>query len=434
MVSALDVSHALLLLVIGAPGAVFAALGMAWLLGWEPSERVVVRATNGAYALAGMVAVGIAVLMIREGVTTLSLPMGDWFRVRAYQFPLVLVVDRLSWPLIALTTLLTGLVSSFSARYMHRDPGFFRFYFLLNLFGLGCLIVFTAGALDLLVAGWELVGVTSVLLIGFFCRRAEPVRGGVYAFTIYRLCDIGLLVGVAALHVMAHTATFGALFVGEWPNQSTAFPVGVANIIGPLLLLAACGKSAQVPFSGWLPRAMEGPTPSSAIFYGALSVHVGAYLLLRVSPLLEASVVTSALVVAIGLLTTIHGTLAGRVAADAKTSLAFASLTQVGVIFIEIGFGFTWLALLHVLGHSFLRSLQFLRAPSLLHDHHQLHSAARGQLRATGRHYERLIPATVQAWLYRFAVERSHLESLLERVVARPALALARLMGGPRHD
>jgi NAD(P)H-quinone oxidoreductase subunit 5 len=233
---------------------------------------------------------------------------------------------------------------------------------------------------------------------------------------------------------MADTATFSELFTGEWPNQSVRFPPHVASIVGPLLLLAACGKSAQVPFSGWLPRAMEGPTPSSAIFYGALSVHIGAYLLLRAAPLIAASALTSAVVVLIGTLTTLHGTLAGRVAADAKTALAFASLTQVGVIFVEIGLGLHWLALLHIVGHSFMRSLQFLRAPSLLHDHHQLHAASGGDLGQTGHVYERLLPERVRAWLYRFAVERSHLEPLLDRLIARPALRLAQRLNGSKYD
>ncbi len=142
-----------------------------------------------------------------EGRHSVSIAMGNWFHVLHYEFPLVITVDRLSWPMVFLSTLLTGLVSAFSAQYMHRDPGFFRFFFLLNLFGFGCLLMFTAGALDLLVAGWELVGLTSVLLIGFFHLRPEPVRGAIHVFKVYRLCDIGLLVSVAALHHLAGAAT-----------------------------------------------------------------------------------------------------------------------------------------------------------------------------------------------------------------------------------
>src|SRR5438045_9561197 len=142
-----------------------------------------------------------------------------------------------------------------------------------------------------------------------------------------------------------------------------------------LLLLAAAGKAAQVPFSGWLPRAMEGPTPSSAIFYGAISIHAGAYLLLRVQPMLVQSGFACAMVIAIGVATAIHGTMAGRASADAKTSLASASLTQVGIVFVEIGIGWQSIALVHISGHAMVRTLQFLRAPSMLHDYPKIYYA-----------------------------------------------------------
>ena len=133
-----------------------------------------------------------------------------------------------------------------------------------------------------------------------------------------------------------------------------------------MLLVAAAGKSALVPFSGWLPRAMEGPTPSSAVFYGALSVHLGAFLLLRVSPILDLSPWLCAAVVVAGLATAVFAAVAGRVQTDIKSALSFASLTQVGIIVAEIGLGLRYLALVHILGHGCLRTLQFLRAPTLL--------------------------------------------------------------------
>jgi NAD(P)H-quinone oxidoreductase subunit 5 len=184
------------------------------------------------------------------------------------------------------------------------------------------------------------------------------------------------------------------------------------------------GKGAQVPFSGWLPRAMEGPTPSSAIFYGALSIHAGAYLLLRAQPILAQSALVSGLVVAVGLATALYGTLAGRAAADAKTSLAHASVTQIGLIFAEIGLGWTGLAVLHICGHAAVRTLEFLRAPSMLHDFHHLHAAAGGHLGKTGTYYEQLLPAGVRSWLYRLAMDRGHLDTVLDRVIIGPVLRL----------
>jgi NAD(P)H-quinone oxidoreductase subunit 5 len=223
----------------------------------------------------------------------------------------------------------------------------------------------------------------------------------------------------------------GVFAINEWAG-TTSFAGGLpaltntrATIVCLLLLVAAAGKAAQVPFSGWLPRAMEGPTPSSAIFYGAISIHAGAYLLLRVQPLLAQSPLASALVILIGVITAIHGTIVGRVSADAKTSLAYASLTQVGVIFVEIGIGWKWIAIAHILGHATVRTLQFLRAPSMLHDYHQMHSAIGNELPSTGKHLEDLFPERVQLWLYRWALDRGHLDTILDRFVIHPLIGLS---------
>jgi len=215
-------------------------------------------------------------------------------------------------------------------------------------------------------------------------------------------------------------------FMGTYSSDD--FESGTrAALVCLLLLFAAAGKAAQVPFSGWLPRAMEGPTPSSAIFYGAISIHAGAYLLLRAQPLLAHSGLASALVILIGVLTAIHGTIVGRATADAKTSLAYASLTQVGVIFVEIGIGWAWIAVLHTLGHATVRTLQFLRSPSMLHDYHQMHSAAGGELVQTGKHLRAFFPERFQLWLYRWALDRGQLDTILDRLAVDPLLRLSRI-------
>jgi NADH:ubiquinone oxidoreductase subunit 5 (subunit L)/multisubunit Na+/H+ antiporter MnhA subunit len=339
--------------------------------------------------------------------------------VQDYHFPLVLLADRLSLPFLAMTVVLSGLIGQFSATYLHREPGFLRFFLLLHLFAFGSLLAFAAGSFDLLVGGWEMVGITSVLLIAFFQQRTAPVENGLRVFAVYRACDIGLLVAVFAMHDWVGTASFAD---GLPPLAGYR-----ASMVCLLLLLAAAGKAAQVPFSGWLPRAMEGPTPSSAIFYGAISIHAGAYLLLRVQPLLAQSGLATAMVVLTGLATAIHGTMSGRASADAKTSLAYASLTQVGVVFVEIGLGWKSIALAHILGHAMVRTLQFLRAPSMLHDYHQMHSAVGGDLAPTGRHLEELFPERVQLWLYRWSLDRGHLDTLLDRFVTCPLMRLSRL-------
>lgn len=411
----MDYSQTLLVFVVLAPGAAFAALAFAWLAGWVPSERFVSAVTSTTFTASLAALAFVLRKVVSTGSVTVS--FGQWFTVHDYHFPMVLLADRLSLPFLGMTVVLTGLVGEFSATYLHREPGFFRFFLLLHLFAFGSLVAFAAGSFDLLVGGWEIVGITSVLLIAFFDRRTAPVENALRVFAVYRASDIGLLVGVFAMYHWAGTASFA--------GRSPVLAGSRATIVCLLLLLAAAGKGAQVPFSGWLPRAMEGPTPSSAIFYGAISIHAGAYLMLRVQPILAHSGLASLLTVAIGSATAVFGTISGRASADAKTSLAFASLTQVGVIFAEIGFGLTWIAVIHILGHAAVRTLQFLRAPSMLHDYHQMHSAMEGELPRTGTRLEDLLPERVHLWLYRWALDRGHLDTILDRFVVDPLLRVS---------
>jgi NAD(P)H-quinone oxidoreductase subunit 5 len=200
-----------------------------------------------------------------------------------------------------------------------------------------------------------------------------------------------------------------------------------ALAVGSLLLVAAAGKSGLVPFSGWLPRAMEGPTPSSAVFYGSLSVHLGAFLLLRVSPILELSPWLGALTVLLGLATALLGTLCGRVQSDIKSALAFASLTQVGIIVAEIGIGLRYIPLIHIIGHACLRTLQLLRAPTLLHDYRSLENAIGSRLPSSNRSaWDRWISPRGRIGVYRFALERGYLDAILSNYIVRPFLLVFR--------
>lgn len=401
----------LLVTLVAAPGVTFAALALTWLLGGAPPEKAVARLTSILYSA---LAAGALYLGFAGPVET---PEVNWFHVGAYHFTIALRADWLSWPMMTLTILLTGIVGVFSVRYLHRDRGYFRFFLLLHLFTFGALLVLTAANLDLLLCGWELVGITSVLLIGFFDERREPVRNAIRVFSFYRVADLGLLLGLFALHHQIGSAN---------PIDFATLSFSGATLAGLLLTMAAAGKSAQAPFSGWLPRAMEGPTPSSAIFYGAISVHLGAYLLLRISPLFEQSPVAAVFVGVLGGVTAVVATLVHRASTDAKTSLAYATMAQLGLIFIEVALGWQQLALAHILGHAVVRTLQFLRAPSMLHDYHRVHAAAGGHLGRTGEHYERWLPEGVRIWLYRAAVDRGYQDALLDRLVVQPVEAFAR--------
>lgn len=415
----MSLSQAALVFVVMAPGAVFALLAFLWLLGWVPSERVLSRITGLTFTACLF---GLATLLwtlAASRASAIAVTFGNWFAVHDYRFPLILMADRVSLPFLVMTIGLSGLIGQFSATYLHRESGFFRFFLFLHLFAFGSLLAFAAGSFDLLIAGWELVGITSVLLIAFFDQRPAPVENGLRVFAVYRAADIGLLVGVFALHEWAGNASFA----GGMPVLKEA----QATVVCLFFLLAAAGKAAQIPFCGWLPRAMEGPTPSSAIFYGAISIHAGAYLLLRAEPLLVQTLAASVCVIVIGAATAIYGTIVGRASADAKTSLAFASLTQVGVVFVEIGLGWRSVAVAHILGHALVRTLQFLRSPSMLHDYHRMYSAIGEEFSPTGRHLEDLIPEAAQVWLYRWALDRGHLDTILDRWFIHPLLQMSRL-------
>jgi NADH-quinone oxidoreductase subunit L len=361
------------------------------------------------------------------GVAQHSIELGDWVITPGYHLKFEFVLDLLSLSYVTLTLVLCGTIGAFSTRYMHRESGYNRFFVLFAVFLLGMVTAALSDTVETLFAGWEMVGLSSVLLIAFFQERPSPPRNGLRVWVVYRVCDAALMLAAVLMHEINGAGDFDHL-VGThaWPEHDPLLVGPHFGLLGVLFIIAAAGKSALVPFSGWLPRAMEGPTPSSAVFYGALSVHLGAFLLLRVSPVLDSSPWLSVLVVTLGLLTAAFAYLAGRVQTDIKSALAFASLIQVGIIIAEIGFSLRYLALLHLLGHACLRTLQFLRAPSLLHDHHQLENAIGSRPREEGKIWEQRLPLRMQIWLYRFSLERCYLDTMLERFIARPFVALFR--------
>jgi NADH-quinone oxidoreductase subunit L len=349
-----------------------------------------------------------------------------------YHFSIKFMFDRLSVPFVILTFILCGTIGAFATRYMHREPGFNRFFVLYAMFLLGMIVTSLAGTIETLFAGWELVGLSSALLVAFFQERSAPVRNGLRVWSVYRFSDAALLIAALTMHHLTGEGDFDQLMGKDlsWPNGVASVTTYQAFVVGMFLLLAAAGKSALVPFSGWLPRAMEGPTPSSAIFYGALSVHLGAFLLLRFSPLLHASLALSIAVTLLGLLTAVNSFLVGRAQTDIKSALCFASLTQVGIIVAEIGIGLDYIPLIHILGHGCLRTLQFVRAPTILQDYRVLENAIGNRLPRLPNLWERKIPDHVRSWLYRFALERGYLDSYLNDYVVGPILRLFRHCDG----
>jgi NADH:ubiquinone oxidoreductase subunit 5 (subunit L)/multisubunit Na+/H+ antiporter MnhA subunit len=414
-------------LTIAGPAALFALLGISGLLGRRLTERTTVALTHAAVLIGLAASIWILISMLTSGEQKVVVDLGDWFSIpqQHLHFHLKFLFDRLSVPFVMLTFILCGTVAVFSSRYMHREEGFARFFFLYAMFLLGMSVSSLAGTIETLFFGWELVGLSSALLVAFFQERRAPVQNGLRVWGIYRISDAAFLIAALLLHHLTGAGDFEALVgAGPWPEGAVPLSSTNAFVVGLLLLIAAAGKSALVPFSGWLPRAMEGPTPSSAIFYGALSVHLGAYLLLRCYPLLEQSLSLRCAIVILGLVSAGFGAMTARVQTDIKSSLAYASLTQVGLIVAEIGLGLHYLPLIHMIGHACMRTLQFVRAPSLLQDYDNLEGATGGHLVRRGARLGHLLPEKLADRFYPLALERGHLDNLLDTYIVDPFLAV----------
>jgi NADH-quinone oxidoreductase subunit L len=413
--------------IIAVPALAALSIGVRMLVRRAPTERTT-AAIAGASALSSwLLSIGLFVLYRERGAHPLDIDFGSWFSVEGYDFEVELLVDHLSLLMLITSTSIVGLAGRFSVRYLHREPGFHRFFLLMSAFSAGMSLLVLSGSYDLLFAGWEIVGIASMLLIAFFNDRRGPILGAVRAMISYRVADVGLLAAGVLLHEFLGSAEFEHAFhEGVWPHAGTPLDSTGATWVALALLLAVMGKSAQFPLSGWLPRAMEGPTPSSALFYGALSVHAGVYLLLRSAPLIESSTTASIVIGVVGALSAISATLTGRTQTDAKNILAYATITQVGLMLVAIGFHlWTWV-LVHMVGHASLRLLQLLRAPSALRDAQELQAALRGSPRPRPGVGVRVLPERFLARLYFLARHRFFMDEWMERLVLAPLLGLAR--------
>lgn len=295
------------------------------------------------------------------------------YRTDGFEFFINMYFDKASAVFLTVGAILLLLVAFFAKTYMHRDPGFRRFFATMMLFYTGYNVIVLSGNFETLFVGWEILGITSFLLIAYYRDRYLPVRNGLKVLSFYRLGDICLILAMWMSHHLWHkNITFQ-----EWTNGAALQTIfvehyGAALFIALAIVVAAAIKSAQFPFSTWLPRAMEGPTTSSAIFYGSLSAHIGVFLLLRTYTFWEHDIWVKGLVLTIGILTSLLATGIARVQSTVKTQIAYASVAQIGLMFVEVALGWHILALVHFAGNAFLRTYQLLVSPSvlnyLLHD------------------------------------------------------------------
>jgi NADH-quinone oxidoreductase subunit L len=307
------------------------------------------------------------VFWINQGGISLNLKEIVLFKNEHFEFLIDFYFDRVGAVYLVVGAILTFLVTFYSRYYLHREPGYKRFFNTVLFFYLGYNLTILAGNFETLFIGWEVLGLSSFLLVAFYRENLLPSRNSIKVFSIYRIGDVGLILAMWASHHLWHeNVTFMVFSNSELVQDHLVQQGGLAFFVALMLLLAASAKSAQFPFSSWLPRAMEGPTPSSAIFYGSLSVHLGVFLLLRTYPFWENQVLVRFLIGGVGLLTAVLSTLIARVQTSVKTQIGYASLTQIGIMFIEIAAGFELLALIHFVGNAFLRTYQLLVSPSVV--------------------------------------------------------------------
>ncbi|MBL8896395.1 MAG: NAD subunit H 5 [Planctomycetes bacterium] len=411
----LDVLFVPLLLAVLVPPALLGLallLGIRWRAGYEPR----LAALHSLVVLASTAAVFYAWVSAGDGVYETVLPPA--LDHHGYRWLPMLLVDHIGMTYAALVALVYPVVVRFSIPSFHREPGASRYWFLVTLLGAALWLLCFAGNIDTLYVAWEVVGMSSVMLIAFFRGHVRAAQNSLRALVYYRLGDFGILLAAVLVH-------------HSFPDQRFAhFSSDVlahdAALVALALLLGSLAKSAQLPFSPWLHRAMEGPAASSAIFYGALSVHLGPFLLLRTRELWLPQDGVRAAMLAIGGLTALWATLVGRTRPDAKTSLAYATMAQIGIMYVELALGFERVVLAHMFAHAGLRTWQFLRSSSLIQDF-QDNPVFAGSLRLQRlSFYERLLPLAMQRKLYLGAVRQFWIDSVQTRFVVRPFFAFFR--------
>ena len=329
-------------------------------------------------------------LDIKE-VTLLTTPEFDFY--------IDFIFDKFSMTFLFVGALLTLLVSIYSKYYIHREEGFKKYFNNVQLFFIGFNLVVIAGNFETLFLGWELIGITSFLLISFYNNRYLPVKNAMKVVSLYRLGDVFLILAMWLSHHLWHSNI--SFFSIENNIDKTISLIQQHHMlsfsIAFCIIIGASIKSAMYPFSSWVARAMEGPSSSSAIFYGSLSIHLGVFLLLRTYSFWGHVLYINYFIIAAGIFTSFICNYIAKSQPTVKTQIAYASITQIGLIFIEIGLGFHNIALVHFLGNAFLRTYQILVSPSVLGYliHNQLFSAPKPKNVNTGKWHNTILMLSI---------------------------------------
>lgn len=363
----------------------FLALPLAGLLINLAGSRVLGRTLPGVVASGAIGLSFLAALLMAPGVfgahASVTIPLWSWIAIGDFQVPMALLIDPLSMTMVLIVTGVGFLIHVYAIGYMEGDERFTRFFIYLNFFVLAMLLLVLGDGFVTLFIGWEGVGLASYLLIGFWFDREDEMYGsyadcGKKAFIVNRIGDVGLILAMCLIWTTLGSLTFADVFAGA--AQGAAAPM---TLICLLLLLAVAGKSAQFPLYVWLPDAMAGPTPVSALIHAATMVTAGIYLMARTHVLWELAPAASTAAAWVGVGTAFIAGLMALVQNDLKKVLAYSTISQLGYMVLGAGVGAFAMAIFHLATHAFFKALLFLSAGSVQHATHELDMRRLGGLR-----------------------------------------------------
>jgi NADH-quinone oxidoreductase subunit L len=337
------------------------------LLGGRRLDRTGHLIGTGAAIASFVVAVALFIALLGEpgGERSFLVPLWEWFNAGGYEVRVDLLLDQLSMAFVLLITGVGSLIHVYSIGYMEHDERRRRFFGYLNLFVAAMLLLVLAADYLILFIGWEGVGLASYLLIGFWQHKPSAAVAAKKAFVVNRVGDMGMVLAVASMLVVFGSSSFELVFAGA----EAGAPTGWLNAIGLLLLLAACGKSAQFPLQSWLLDAMEGPTPVSALIHAATMVTAGVYLVVRSAAIYDLAPEARTAVVVVGAITLLMGAIIGCAKDDIKKALAGSTMSQIGYMMLAAGLGPAGyaFAIFHLITHGFFKANLFLGAGSVMH-------------------------------------------------------------------
>lgn len=326
-------------------------------------------------AIAGVFAsfvLSVAIFIQVAGGATMNCDLYSWISSGGFRVSVGFLIDPLTAVMLIVVTSVSLLVHIYSIGYMHGDPGYYRFFSYLSLFTFSMLMLVTGNNLLQLYFGWEAVGLCSYFLIGYWYQKQSAADAGKKAFIVNRFGDFGFGLGVILVFLMVGSIQYSDIFASVGSLQGRTFPlfgceVDLITLIALLLFCGAVGKSAQLPLHVWLPDAMEGPTPVSALIHAATMVTAGVFLVARFNPLFSLSPTAMAVVAIIGAATSLFAATIALVQNDIKRIIAYSTCSQLGYMFVACGVGAFGAGIFHLYTHAFFKALLFLGAGSVMH-------------------------------------------------------------------